>query len=74
MPAPKFGSSYDPQLWSQLVRVTHWTEHDVERENSLKDEARGIEPDYVLDRFDDLIHLFDFSKIREKKASAEETR
>jgi hypothetical protein len=26
----KFGSSYDPKLWSQLVRVTHWTEHDVE--------------------------------------------
>jgi hypothetical protein len=31
----KFGSSYDPKLWSQLVRVTHWTEHDVEREKSV---------------------------------------
>jgi hypothetical protein len=55
-------------------RGTHWTEQDVEREKSLKDEARGVEPDYVLDRFDDLIRLLEFSKIKERNASAEEAR
>jgi hypothetical protein len=50
------------------------SEHDVEREKSLKDEARDVEPAYVLERFDDLIDLFEFSNKEAKTASAGEAR
>src|SRR5262249_4340994 len=56
----KFGTLYDKALWPKLVRVTHWTDADLERERMLKDEARGTEPDAVLDRFDDLTRYFEF--------------
>jgi phosphoglycolate phosphatase-like HAD superfamily hydrolase len=56
----KFGTSYDKSLWEQLVRVTHWTADDVEREEALKHEAKGIEPDVVLSKFSDIIDHYDF--------------
>jgi FMN phosphatase YigB (HAD superfamily) len=56
----KFGTLYDKDLWPQLVRVTHWTEADVERENGLREEARGTEPETTLDRFDDLLKHYTF--------------
>jgi FMN phosphatase YigB (HAD superfamily) len=57
----KFGALYDKSLWQQLVRVTHWTDADVEREKILRDEARGVEPDCVLDKFSDLLEHFEFN-------------
>jgi phosphoglycolate phosphatase-like HAD superfamily hydrolase len=56
----KFGTLYDKALWPKLVRVTHWTEADVERERILRHESRGTEPDCTLDRFNDLTHYFEF--------------
>jgi phosphoglycolate phosphatase len=56
----KFGTSYDKSLWPQLVRVTHWTEADVERENTLREEARGTQPECVLDTYKDLLSHYTF--------------
>jgi FMN phosphatase YigB (HAD superfamily) len=56
----KYGTLYEKSLWPQLVRVTHWTDADVEREQKLRDEARGVEPDRSLDKFSDLLDYFDF--------------
>jgi FMN phosphatase YigB (HAD superfamily) len=56
----KYGTLYEKSLWPQLVRVTHWTNADVEREQKLRDEARGVEPDRSLDKFSDLLDYFDF--------------
>ena len=56
----KFGTLYDKSLWPLLVRVTHWTDADVERESSLREEARGTKPDCVLDRFSDLRRCYRF--------------
>ena len=56
----KFGTLYDKSLWPLLVRVTHWTEADVERESSLREEARGTEPECILDQFDDLLRCYVF--------------
>jgi phosphoglycolate phosphatase len=56
----KFGTLYDKALWPQLVRVTHWTEADVQRENGLREEARGTEPETILDSFDDLLKCYTF--------------
>ena len=55
----KFGTLYDKALWPQLVRVTHWTEADVEREGILREEARGTEPDITLEKFSDLMVHFE---------------
>jgi len=57
----KFGTLYDKSLWPQLVRVTHWTDADVKREKILRDEAEGVEPDCVLDKFSDLLVHFQFN-------------
>jgi len=56
----KFGTLYDKRLWPQLVRVTHWTEADVERENNLREQARGTEPECVLNRFYELLDNYAF--------------
>ena len=58
----KFGTLYDKALWPKLVRVTHWTDADIEREKLLREEASGIEPDFVLDRFSDLTRYFEFRR------------
>jgi phosphoglycolate phosphatase-like HAD superfamily hydrolase len=56
----RFGTLYDKALWPKLVRVTHWTDADVEREKVLRDEAGTVVPDCVLERFSDLTMHFDF--------------
>jgi FMN phosphatase YigB (HAD superfamily) len=56
----KFGTLYDKALWPQLVRVTHWTGADVERENGLREEARGTEPETTLGSFDDILKFYTF--------------
>jgi phosphoglycolate phosphatase len=56
----KFGTLYDKALWPKLVRVTHWTDTDVERENLLRERARGTEAECVLEKFSDLMTHFEF--------------
>lgn len=56
----RYGTEVDPVLWQKLVRVTHWTEHDIENEARLKAESAGTRPDVVLDNFGDLLRSFDF--------------
>jgi FMN phosphatase YigB (HAD superfamily) len=56
----KFGTMYDKALWPKLVRVTHWTDADVEREKVLRDEAGTVVPECVMERFSDLNAHFDF--------------
>lgn len=54
----RYGTLSDPTLWEKLVRITHWTEEDVENEARLKMESAGTQPDYILDQFSDLLaHL-----------------
>jgi phosphoglycolate phosphatase-like HAD superfamily hydrolase len=56
----RYGTQYDRELWRQLVRVTHWTDEDVRREQALSQEAEGVEPDCVLDRFNDILNFYRF--------------
>jgi FMN phosphatase YigB (HAD superfamily) len=53
----QYGTEYDHRLWRVLVRVTHWTDEDVQREEELKKECRGIEPDHTIKSFGDLLSL-----------------
>jgi FMN phosphatase YigB (HAD superfamily) len=56
----RYGTIYDKSLWSRLVRVTHWTQADVEREASLKSQIQGLTPNCVLERFSDIFSYYEF--------------
>lgn len=50
----RYGTSYDRRHWDTLVRITHWTPADVEREAVLRRRAAGVQPDHIIDAFGDL--------------------
>jgi phosphoglycolate phosphatase-like HAD superfamily hydrolase len=57
----RYSAAVDPELWARLVRVTHWTEADVEREKELRENARlDREPDLTVDGISDLLDMVDF--------------
>jgi phosphoglycolate phosphatase len=53
----RYGTQYDPRLWSFLVRITHWSNEDVAREAELRDSLRDVQPDFVLDSFVQLLEI-----------------
>ena len=53
----RYGVQYDPRLWAILVRVTHWTPEDVEREKAIG--QRKAEPDAIIDKFSEILPLFE---------------
>ncbi|WP_082972329.1 HAD family hydrolase [Mycobacterium sp. 1245852.3] len=57
----RYGTAVDPNLWARLVRVTHWTEADVEREKEIREDA-GLdsEPDLTLEGISDLLGMVKF--------------
>lgn len=42
-----YGASHEERLYQQLVRVSHWTEQDVQRELKLREAAKSVKPDFV---------------------------
>jgi phosphoglycolate phosphatase-like HAD superfamily hydrolase len=57
----RYGTSYDPATWEKLVRVTHWTAEDRDREQLLKEQYRAIHPDVTINSFSDLLNEFEFT-------------
>jgi len=55
-----YGTIFDAENWTKLVRVTHWTEQDVQREKLLKDRATTAKPDVELTTFEELLRYFQF--------------
>ena len=56
----KYGK-HDPGQWDKLVRVTHWTAADIERENGLRIRYADVRPDRCLNDFKDLLDHFEFA-------------
>jgi phosphoglycolate phosphatase len=50
----RYGTQYDPSCWTYLVKVTHWTDEDVEREKSLKVKFANVIPDFTIDSFEEV--------------------
>jgi FMN phosphatase YigB (HAD superfamily) len=65
----RYGTNYDPILWDSIVEVSHWTAADVRRESELKQAFRNVRPDFVIDRFDELLPLFGLSHAKERCSS-----
>ena len=51
----RYGTEVSPELYAKLVRVSHWTAEDVEREALLKENAQGIEPDVTVNSFSEAV-------------------
>jgi FMN phosphatase YigB (HAD superfamily) len=47
----RYGTKYDPDCWTYLVKITHWTNEDVDREKSLKSKYGKVVPDHTIDTF-----------------------
>jgi len=56
----KYGTKYSRVHWETLVRVTHWTENDVKREQELGLKFSATEPDVVLESYSQLLEEFHF--------------
>lgn len=57
-----YGAHHDPSLYDLLVRVTHWTPKDVEREKALREQAQSIQPDLIAEAsFADVLKAFDLA-------------
>ena len=57
----QYGVHHAAADWQTLVRITHWTDEDVQRVEATRERFKHVEPDVELSRFDDLLRLFDFS-------------
>lgn len=55
----RYGTKHDPELWNLLVAVTHWSVEDVQREAKLREAFQNIEPDFTVDRFNELLVISD---------------
>lgn len=45
----KYGATLHTDNYEKLVRITHWTQEDVEKERRLRKEAENIRPDFVAE-------------------------
>ena len=53
-----YGADHDPEQYDRLVRITHWTKEDVDREIELKEAARSIRPDFIAgESFEDILQV-----------------
>jgi FMN phosphatase YigB (HAD superfamily) len=57
-----YGARHDPDSYEKLVRISHWTVEDVEREKWLTETAASIKPDFVAENsFTDILYPFGLS-------------
>ncbi|MCS0723141.1 HAD-IA family hydrolase [Citrobacter freundii] len=53
----RYGRQFAPELWEILVKITHWTDKDVEREEQLKESFSRVKPDYSINSFAEILEL-----------------
>lgn len=46
----KYGAHTDQQMYNRLIRISHWTEADIQRERNYAAEAKDVIPDFVCER------------------------
>lgn len=45
-----YGAHHDPDMYDKLVRISHWTVDEVDKEKHLRSEAKVIRPDFVAEQ------------------------
>jgi FMN phosphatase YigB (HAD superfamily) len=57
-----YGAEHRPAMYEALVRISHWTMEEVERERLLREEAKSIKPDFIAHReFSEVLNVFGLS-------------
>lgn len=58
----KYGTLVDPNVWSRLARVTHWSEEDIRREREVRGSAeQSVMPDHILhSSIEEIFQAFQF--------------
>jgi FMN phosphatase YigB (HAD superfamily) len=46
----KYGAHTDREMYERLIRISHWTVEDIQREKNYAVEAENITPDFVCER------------------------
>lgn len=46
----KYGAHTDSVMYEKLIRISHWTSEDIQRERNYATEAAKIRPDFVCER------------------------
>lgn len=64
----KYGSKLDTKKYKLLRQVTHWSDKDVQREIQFKKIMlnKSIKANYSIDRFDEILNLFNFISFNKK--------
>lgn len=55
-----YGTRHAAEDWATLTRVTHWTDDDVARATAAQQRFGDSKPDFVLERFDELLECCEF--------------
>jgi phosphoglycolate phosphatase-like HAD superfamily hydrolase len=46
----RYGVNRDPAMYESLIRISHWTNHDILRERNFAQEASAITPDFTCEK------------------------
>jgi phosphoglycolate phosphatase-like HAD superfamily hydrolase len=57
----RYGTIHDPQLWRDLVAISHWVPAAVAAVEDNSTVRHIVEPDVAIDAFDELLSHFTFS-------------
>jgi FMN phosphatase YigB (HAD superfamily) len=60
----RYGNDYDPEDWKRLVRISHWTQEDIDREQELNRKYSNIGPEVEIDAFSQILEYFDFAQLQ----------
>jgi len=66
----KYGASVSKADYEKLVRISHWSAADVEREQALRSMAESVNPDYIADSFKDVVERVLSGRISASKSSS----
>ncbi len=54
----KYGAILHTNNYEKLVRISHWTKEDVEKEKKLREKAKNIQPDFVAENcFEEILSV-----------------
>lgn len=55
-----YGNRHDPNDWATLVRVSHWTQADVDRVRHTQERFCDVKPEVCLESFAELLEHYEF--------------
>jgi FMN phosphatase YigB (HAD superfamily) len=54
----RYGAWHDKDVYERLIAISHWTEREVDEELAYSAEAKQIQPDFIVERFEEILPLY----------------